>query len=58
MTRMLLVGRSSLRLLIALGKDRLAYLVAFSSLLPLIPSSLCLSDLDRVSIRWGRCALR
>jgi hypothetical protein len=32
-----------------LGKGRLAYLVAFSSLLPLIPASLCLSDLDRVS---------
>lgn len=32
------------------GKDRLAYLVAFSSLLPLIPSALCLSDLDRVSL--------
>lgn len=33
-----------------LGKGRLAYLVAFSSLLPLIPSSLCLSDLDRVCL--------
>jgi DNA repair/transcription protein MET18/MMS19 len=30
------------------GKGRLAYLVAFSSLLPLIPAALCLSDLERV----------
>jgi DNA repair/transcription protein MET18/MMS19 len=34
---------------IRLGKNRLVYLIAFSSLLPLIPSSLCLSDLPTVS---------
>ena len=48
---MLLVSLVSQRCSLAefSGKGRLAYLVAFSSLLPLIPSSLCLSDLDRVS---------
>lgn len=33
----------------ASGRDRLPYLVAFSSLLPLIPASICLSDLPTVS---------
>ncbi|ORY34974.1 Dos2-interacting transcription regulator of RNA-Pol-II-domain-containing protein [Naematelia encephala] len=32
----------------ATGKTRLVYLVAFSSLLPLVPSSLCLSDLPTI----------
>jgi DNA repair/transcription protein MET18/MMS19 len=36
------------------GKGRLAYLVAFSSLLPLIPASLCLADLERVSASVGK----
>ena len=31
------------------GKERLVYLIAFSSLLPLIPASLCLSALPTVS---------
>lgn len=33
----------------AKGRDRLPYLVAFSSLLPLVPASLCMSDLSTVS---------
>ncbi|WVF68679.1 hypothetical protein IAT40_003451 [Kwoniella sp. CBS 6097] len=32
----------------ASGKDRLVYLVAFASLLPLVPASLCLSDLSTI----------
>ncbi|WVR08275.1 hypothetical protein IAU60_005322 [Kwoniella sp. DSM 27419] len=32
----------------AAGKDRLVYLVAFASLLPLVPASLCLADLPTV----------
>lgn len=43
-------GESSLEGPLIAGKGRLAYLVAFSSLLPLIPAALCLSDLERVSV--------
>lgn len=35
----------------AKGRERLPYLVAFSSLLPLVPASLCLSDLNTVRLR-------
>jgi DNA repair/transcription protein MET18/MMS19 len=31
------------------GKGRQTYLVAFASLLPLVPASICLSDLPTVS---------
>jgi hypothetical protein len=33
----------------ATGRERLPYLIAFASLLPLVPASLCLSDLKTVS---------
>ena len=36
------------------GRERLPYLVAFSSLLPLVPASLCLSDLPTVRIAFYR----
>lgn len=38
----------------AKGRDRLPYLVAFSSLLPLVPASLCMSDLSTVSDMYQR----
>ena len=34
----------------ATGRERLPYLVAFASLLPLVPASLCLSDLSTVRL--------